>query len=84
MAELFLYADSERLAIGGGGRGDGHALELDSELDYGVSVSSQTFGNPPLITPHTADVAEELLAGMREDTAVFHVGVVEVWAILDD
>ena len=84
MAELFLYADAERLAIGGGGTGDGHALELDGELDYGVSVASQTFGNPPLVAPHTSDVAEELMAGKKEDTAVFHVGVVEVWAILDD
>jgi hypothetical protein len=66
-AELFMYADAQRLAVGGGGSAGGHALELDAELDFGVTGGSKTFANPPL-------------AGVASGSdSIFRVAAVEVW-----
>jgi hypothetical protein len=43
---LFVLSDRTHFAIGGGG--DGFALQLDEDLDTGVSTSSATYRNPIL------------------------------------
>eukprot|EP00035_Acanthoeca_spectabilis_P031604 m.14952 g.14952 ORF g.14952 m.14952 type:complete len:577 (-) comp4847_c0_seq1:70-1800(-) len=72
-SELFLFADAERLAVGGGGHAGGHALELDAELDFGITSASKTFGNPPLTTVDNA-----------QRDVMFRVAAVEVWGFDSD
>jgi hypothetical protein len=43
---MFLISNPKTLVVGGGG--DGFALQLDDELDTGVSSHSATYDNPQL------------------------------------
>ncbi len=43
---MFVVSNQHCLALGGGG--DGFAIQIDDELDTGVSCPSETFDNPTL------------------------------------
>ena len=47
-SSFFVSANSERLGIGGGGCA-GHAIEIDRDLNVGLSLNSSTFANHSLV-----------------------------------
>lgn len=46
--ELFQYADSDRIVVGGSGPGAGVGLMISSDLTYGHTDRCDTFENEPL------------------------------------
>eukprot|EP00041_Stephanoeca_diplocostata_P031733 m.995545 g.995545 ORF g.995545 m.995545 type:complete len:628 (+) comp24017_c0_seq5:1616-3499(+) len=88
--DLFIFADNDRLAMGGGGSG-GHAWEVDADLSLGSSCVSTTFSNDESLfaPPHTSGASAtapveadpRAFATHTRTECVFRIATLEVWTL---